>query len=121
MSGVKHPGVKLHAVFNGHFWDVSVGPSEFSQAVGQCHRNSALGYGLDGAERYARLFAAAPDLLEALEALDASWLADFPAGPDGDYSDRFVSPAEEHVVIWRKLRAAIARATGDRPEKGGAL
>jgi len=72
-------------------------------------------------EANARLIAAAPDLLEALEALDASWLADFPAGPDGDYSDRFVSPAEEHVVIWRKIRAAITRATGDRPEKGGAL
>ncbi|WP_338575796.1 hypothetical protein V8J38_11395 [Brevundimonas olei] len=66
MSGEKHTPVKLHAVFNGHYWDVAVSPEDFSQCVGSCHRNSVLGYGLDGAERYARLFAAAPDLLEAL-------------------------------------------------------
>ena len=57
---------KLHALFNGLYWDVSVGPHDYSQSVASCHVNSSLGYGKEGAGEYARLFAAAPDLLEAL-------------------------------------------------------
>lgn len=58
-------GTELHAVFNGYYYDVSVGPHDYSQSVASCHVNSALGYGMEGAETYARLFAAAPDLLDA--------------------------------------------------------
>lgn len=113
MSGVKHTPVELHAVFNGHFWDVSVGPSKFSQSVGQCHRNSALGYGLDGAERYARLFAAAPDLLEALPNLTSviAWLR------NGCEVKHAITELE---IYQHRINAAMTRATGDRPEKGGA-
>ena len=66
MSGVKHTPVELHAVFNGLYWDVAVGPHDYSQRVASCHANHVLGHGLEDAERHARLFAAAPDLLEAL-------------------------------------------------------
>ncbi len=57
----------------------------------------------------ARLIAAAPDLLAALQALDADWSAFEPKGPDGtDYL------AESTKAIWRQARAAIAKATGEQ-------
>ncbi|EGF96786.1 hypothetical protein [Brevundimonas diminuta] len=108
MSGVKHtpwehPGTKLYAVFNGHYWDVCVGPNEFSHTVGSCHRNRPLGYDLDGAERYARLFAAAPDLLEALE-----WLVETSGDPDSAHLGR----ARDNAT------SVIARARGEQDGGG---
>lgn len=117
MSGQQHPGVKLYAVFNGHYWDVSVGPKDFSQSVGQCHRNGALGYGDDGAERYARLFAAAPDLLEVCAAI-APYLGAIDANDwSGLKDDDAISmPVKMRVGDLRALKAALnkARATEAR-------
>lgn len=106
MSGVKHTPVKLHAVFNGHYWDVAVSPENFSQCVGSCHQNAALGYGLDGAERYARLFAAAPDLLEA-------------AGWADKALERYIDALgvnqqdEAALIALYKIKDAITRARGE--------
>lgn len=73
MAEVKHtPEVELHAVFNGHYWDVQVGTEDYGQVVGSCHQNAVLGYGREGAERYARLFAAAPELFEAVSRMEAA-------------------------------------------------
>ncbi len=57
----------------------------------------------------ARLIAAAPDLLEAARELDAMWTEDVPGGPDNAPS--IFMP--ETLAVWRKFRAAIAKATGD--------
>lgn len=60
----------LTAEFNGHFWDV------MHDKTGKVGDTCAAGYdgvtdipNLDNGEAYARLFAAAPDLLEALSAI----------------------------------------------------
>ena len=63
-------------------------------------------------EANARLIAAAPDLLGALEALDKGWTEDVPEGPDGEFRGGF-SIHDEHKVIWKQARAAIAKAKGD--------
>lgn len=56
------------------------------------------------------LVLAAPELYEALEALDSSWLKTFPDGPDGEYNG--VQPGDEHKAIWVAARAALAKAKG---------
>lgn len=75
----------------------------------------ALTYGFEHTPREAnaRLIAAAPELLEALQALDADWSSFWPLGPDIPASgDRIASIAPETAEIWRTVRAAIAKATG---------
>ena len=62
-------------------------------------------------EANARLIAAAPSLLEALELIDASWTDIFPDGPQGNYGA--VEVADEHKVLWANTRAAIALARGE--------
>lgn len=66
-------------------------------------------------ETEARLIAAAPDLLEALE---AARTAIHQAYVDWDGEPEDVVPLQ---LARAKCDAAITRATGDRPEKGGAL
>lgn len=101
MIGVKHTPVDLHAVFNGLYWDVAVGPHDYSQRVASCHANRAIGHSLEDAERHARLFAAAPDLLEALE---------------GCIPQLELGNGEaEHI---KTARAAIARARGEQDGGG---
>lgn len=65
------------------------------------------------AQANARLIAAAPDMLMALQALDASWTETFPDGPDGDrrWVGGLGTLSDETVTIWRTIRAAIAKAT----------
>jgi hypothetical protein len=62
----------------------------------------------------ARLIAAAPDLLEAALAVEALWEGDRAAakeaGLDFDEEQAWASPVG---VIWKQLRAAISKATGD--------
>ncbi len=68
--------------------------------------------GIEG-DANARLIAAAPDMLAALVALDASWTETFPKGPDG-YIGENVHPSDDHAAIWRTIRAAIQKATGGK-------
>ena len=98
MSGVKHTGWKADCGFHRHDPKMT------------CSVRITSGTVQVKTEDEARLIAAAPDLLEALvevlEALDVS-------RNGGEY------PSFE---AWEaKARDAITRATGDRPEKGGAL
>lgn len=72
----------------------------------------------NASEADARIMVAAPDMAEALALLDASWLQDFPEGPNGDYSERLIKPGEEHLAIWRTARAALRKAGA--MEGGGA-
>lgn len=58
------------------------------------------------AEANAALIAAAPDMLEALKALDTAWADSFPGGPET------VEYAQRAREIWAQIRAAIAKAEG---------
>lgn len=62
----EHTKRPLYVVWNGHYFDVIVGPHDYSQSVASVHTNAALGINKDVAETHARLFAAASGLLEAL-------------------------------------------------------
>lgn len=61
---------------------------------------------LVGKPEDANLIAAAPDLLAALQAMDAYWSEDIP-GPDSIQAKRF---EEGGLDLWRQMRAAIAKA-----------
>lgn len=53
----------------------------------------------------ARLIAAAPELLEALKAIEGEWRGELP--------DTFKTPPPERIgVLWEKARIAIAKAEG---------
>ena len=74
------------------------------QEVAACGPTMAdEGYGQQQ-EANARLIAAAPDLLEALQDVDALWMHHSVAHGDGK-----ISPLHEKVI------AAIAKATGEQP------
>ena len=74
------------------------------QEVAACGPTMAdEGYGQQQ-EANARLIAAAPDLLEALQDVDALWMHHSVAHGDGK-----IGPLHEKVI------AAIARATGEQP------
>ncbi|SJM49879.1 hypothetical protein FM111_02105 [Brevundimonas diminuta 3F5N] len=111
MSGVKHTPVELHAVFNGLYWDVAVGPHDYSQRVASCHANHVLGHGLEDAERHARLFAAAPDLLKAGQNVVEEW-----GMRTGD--DDALLPSSEQPESIAALMRAIARARGEQDGGG---
>ncbi len=53
----------------------------------------------------ARLIAAAPEMVETLQALDAFW-------SEGGYNPDDVIWTDGMRAIWKRLRAAIAKATG---------
>ncbi len=66
------------------------------------------------AESDARLIAAAPELLAACRAIDKEWSEFWPEGPDGGKPPgRVFDIGKTTRQIWRGLRAAIAKATGD--------
>ncbi len=59
------------------------------------------------------MLTAAPVMLAALKAVDASWAEYWPLGPDVPRSStRIAEISEETAVIWRDIRASIAAAEG---------
>jgi len=86
-------------------------PDGFADPWYVAEATTNCGHSEDQTEANARLIAAAPDLLEALVALDDDWTSDFPDGPDTQL--KFVKFADETLAIWRKARAAIAKAKGE--------
>lgn len=60
-------------------------------------------------EADANLFAATLQMLAALKTIDAWWLSDFPAGPEGDRTWHGLGTT---IEIWLGIRAAIAKAEG---------
>ena len=103
MSGVKHTGWKADCGFHHHDPKMTCSVRITSGAIQV------------KTEDEARLIAAAPDLLEALivarTAINQAYV-------DWDGEPEDVVPLQ---LARAKCDAAIARATGDRPEKGGAL
>lgn len=57
----------------------------------------------------AHLIAAAPDMYEALKAIDTHWAQDGFTSPDSAKSEIL---ADDTRNIWRQIRAALARAEG---------
>lgn len=88
-------------VFNAHYWDVSVGPEDYSQSVASCFQNSVLRMSAEEAAANARLIAAAPDLYEAAE----------------DALEILVDQGRGKGLTAKKLRAALLRANPSRGEK----
>ena len=88
----------LHAVqsIRSLFWEVSVGPEYHHQSVASCIPNSVLGHTMDDAEAYARLFAAAPEMKEALEEV-LRW------------------DAYPNASCRKRIEDALAKANGERP------
>jgi len=60
-----------------------------------------------------RLKAAAPQMLDALMALDAYWTEDWPEGPDSP-GKHFIRLTNETVALWKQVRAAIRAAQGSQ-------
>jgi hypothetical protein len=59
----------------------------------------------------ARLISAAPDMLAALQKIDADWAETFPDGPDGNRDWHGLGKlSDETADVWRSIRAAIAKA-----------
>lgn len=88
--------------FNGHFWDIGIGPVEHSPSVASVYLNPHADV-TDAVRRAnALLIGAAPDLLEACMGLIAA----------SDPLDEMAMPQE-----YAAVRSAIAKATG---RSGGA-
>ncbi|MNE47326.1 hypothetical protein D3C80_1417280 [compost metagenome] len=109
MSGVKHTPER---------WEIAgqYVRTPFVVGIGGGLMIADVGHGVWSAEEHvanARLIAAAPDLLEALPNLTSviAWLR------NGCEVKHAITELE---IYQRRIDAAITRATGDRPEKGGA-
>lgn len=63
-------------------------------------------------EANAYLISAAPDMLEALRAIDTFWSEDRPSGPETKARSGFAELHETTRAVWRQIRAAIAKAEG---------
>lgn len=113
MSGVKHTPER---------WEIAgqYVRTPFVVGIGGGLMIADVGHGVWSAEEHAanaRLIAAAPDLLEALVGL-------MPKRIDltnANVPDSMVIPCDITFGELRNAAAAITRATGDRPEKGGTL
>lgn len=108
MSGVKHTPER---------WEIAgqYVRTPFVVGIGGGLMIADVGHGVWSAEEHAanaRLIAAAPDLLSVAK-LALKTILDEAEARDFD------PPADTNLVA--ELEASITRATGDRPEKGGAL
>jgi hypothetical protein len=119
MSGVKHtPGPWVVHSFDGQELNVIPDPdSEYPDTyLGVCTINTWPGErSTRRNEANARLIAAAPDLLEALE---PDFMDAVAAVLDANNCHATAGSVRNYAI---KQRSAITRATGDRPEKGGPL
>lgn len=107
MSGVKHttvtPYTPGHLYFDDPTWDQKIAlrgrKTVYGQAYVVAHVNRPESAKADDDKRYARLFCAAPDLLEALESLV-------------EHTDGISLPVTAHMMRNR-ARDAIDRARGE--------
>lgn len=110
MSGVKHTPER---------WEIAgqYVRTPFVVGIGGGLMIADVGHGVWSAEEHAanaRLIAAAPDLLESVRALKAAFGDPMTRRALGGHNER-----QMEAIL--SASAAITRATGDRPEKGGAL
>lgn len=125
MSGVKHtPGPWRIDVNGSENWSVDYeGPSSTFMTICAQGRREPVGFAVEPTawgsdeeiEANARLIAAAPDLLEALE---PEFMDAVAAVLDANNCHATAGSVRNYAI---KQRAALSRATGDRPEKGAAL
>lgn len=105
----KHTPGPWYAVDNGVYWEIGIGPDKYSPKIGDVCASKHRGKdedpvdGLLVEEANARLIAAAPELLEALEEIRS-------AAIDLDQDEESSVTALENAI--RKARLAIAKARG---------
>lgn len=66
----------------------------------------------DAGEAAGRIIAAAPELLEALKAMDGYYAKRWIGGPDDFTEEQRSWLDEDFLIAWRSARAAIAKAEG---------
>lgn len=79
--------------------------AEFTEVMDRLSRTS------EAQKAARRLNRAAPELLAACKAYDAAWTKSCPEGPEAGAA-RLGSST---IVLWKQIRAAIAKATGEDP------
>ena len=94
MSATHTPG-PWHAVSNGRYIEINIGESQYDPSIAECCP-SKFSFNEDVEKANARLIAAAPDLLEALE------LALFVRGTSDDTS-----------AVRIKMEQALKKAKGE--------
>jgi len=57
---------------------------------------------------YDRLKEERDELLIIVVALDKSWTGDIPDGPNAEFREGF-SIGEDHKILWKRIRAIIAK------------
>ena len=100
-----HTPGPLYAVYNGHFWDISTENDRYAPSVGYSPEES-----------YARLFAAAPDMLAALLAFERAAQLNNVCNDDPSASLEWMDASDDAVsrcaAVLKRLRDAgvIAKA-----------
>jgi hypothetical protein len=79
--------------------------------------HGVLGESREKMQANARLISSAPELFDALSAVDRDWTEAFPEGPDGnlEWCGGLGCMSDKTAEIWRGIRAALAKARGETP------
>lgn len=106
-----------YAVWNGYFWDIQLSDELHAHSFASIHNNDSLGIGQEEAETNARLIAAAPELLEALQRITTEAKLD---GLDKQPGwDCWVSLADKVIAKAEGRLSPITPVTGDTEKSHG--
>ena len=94
--------------------DINGNLNVIAEAFGRSGKNT-----YPNAKANGDLISAAPDMYEALKAINNYWLEDFPGGPNepDDTTNELAklfkaSLSPETILVWRQIQSALAKAEG---------